>query len=736
MFTIWSKKKAKKYMIYTQTGFRTNELIKADLPDDNNPLDNILSLQQTVKANDLKDIKKFKANKAHYFISGELKEVNGKYIRNKDNFISKDIAILDYDNIGNVTLKEFTKDILEYDFLAYPTPSHTPENSRYRVIIPFDRFIYDEETYHYNINFISGLIKGYEYDQSSKTIVQLQGLPLTIDPEPIRNKGNKWQVLDPKEDLAYNSITDAQRLSNGKIAVQGERNKALFSKACSLRTKGYEEDQIINELRLINSKQITPPISDREIITIAKSASKYKTKLEQNLSDLNLYEDVERVEEPSDHANVISTERRQLYLPDVKIANNGAQTYKATISNMESILEWLNLEVYYDIILKRTFIKTNEHTPKDILYSTRNLNILTTYILSLCEKIDFSISDKKIFDYLINISHKNRRNIPLEKLKKAYAKYPDNTDEINKMLECFEFSDITNKDHDTSAIKKWLSQVCAMACNDNGTYGAEYALCLVGKQGIGKTTFGKVLCSEFFGQEYFKEGIMLSDDKDNKIESTGCLIGEIGELSKSLRDINFLKNFITSKEDNYRKPYAREDEIYPRNSCYYMTTNEVEFLRDTENRRFYVVDIIDIDLDKFSKLNFEAIWSEAYDNWLTYGQRSFRPTKEEQAANEKIVRDYRDQSKEERLLNELFQWNEPRESWIDYKVSSIAQIIKNVTGFAYDPRQIGKALRAIGYEFKNPYYTKKRIQGENFYTLPHGIDGLAAGIGIRKNEDN
>ena len=56
-------------------------------------------------------------------------------------------------------------------------------------------------------------------------------------------------------------------------------------------------------------------------------------------------------------------------------------------------------------------------------------------------------------------------------------------------------------------------------------------------------------------------------------------------------DIEALKGFLTEKVDVIRNPYERKANTYQRRTVFYATVNEEEFLRDTQNRRFWVLGI-------------------------------------------------------------------------------------------------------------------------------------------------
>lgn len=109
---------------------------------------------------------------------------------------------------------------------------------------------------------------------------------------------------------------------------------------------------------------------------------------------------------------------------------------------------------------------------------------------------------------------------------------------------------------------------------------------LVGAQGIGKSTFFKVLSSN---DDWFSDNFATIEG-DKAIEKLrGKWIIEFGELLavKRAQDVESLKSFITSTIDTYRPPYERRTEHRPRQCVFCGTTNSTHFLTDkTGNRRY------------------------------------------------------------------------------------------------------------------------------------------------------
>lgn len=117
----------------------------------------------------------------------------------------------------------------------------------------------------------------------------------------------------------------------------------------------------------------------------------------------------------------------------------------------------------------------------------------------------------------------------------------------------------------------------------------DYALTIVGEQGTGKSSTIARLANGWFSDSLTSMG-----DKESYEGVQGAWIIELAELASIRRSaLEGMKNFITKVEDRFRQAYGRRIETHPRRCIFIATTNESDFLQDTTgNRRFWVVDTI------------------------------------------------------------------------------------------------------------------------------------------------
>ena len=271
-------------------------------------------------------------------------------------------------------------------------------------------------------------------------------------------------------------------------------------------------------------------------------------------------------------------------------------------------------------------------------------------------------------------------------------------------------------------VGKWFLQGIALLHNDiPRNYSADGVLVLQGEQGIGKTSFGRVISIR---PEWFKDGVKLvSRDKDTLIQTTAYWISELGEVEATFRvsDIESLKGFITSPVDEYRLPYGRTKTKHPRRTNIFATCNSRNFLVDkTGNRRFWTIPLPNgIDLSALEKLDALQIWREYYSYWKAQdakgnGGKCYRLTPQERAALEERNAQHRaavpGQAEVEAILADvaesphLYEWRETNVSdWMETFPIFDTRHLTSVT--------VGKALAACGIESKSCRNGKKVFTG-------------------------
>jgi phage/plasmid primase-like uncharacterized protein len=149
-------------------------------------------------------------------------------------------------------------------------------------------------------------------------------------------------------------------------------------------------------------------------------------------------------------------------------------------------------------------------------------------------------------------------------------------------------------------------------------------LILEGSQGRRKSTALRVLSRGWFADTPIRLG-----DKDALLNLAGVWLYEVAELdSFNKAEVTAVKQYVTSRVDRVREPYARRAIDRPRACVMAGTTNQDEYFRDpTGSRRFWPVRIDhDLDLEGLEGAR-DQLFAEAL-ACLAAGERYY-PTREE-----------------------------------------------------------------------------------------------------------
>lgn len=272
-------------------------------------------------------------------------------------------------------------------------------------------------------------------------------------------------------------------------------------------------------------------------------------------------------------------------------------------------------------------------------------------------------------------------------------------------------------------IRKWLIQTCAMLHNGEGgrRFGSEGVLTLIGKQGIGKTSFFKKLVPVDKIGEWMLEGAALDvENKDSLLQLTQYWILELGEVDDTTRrDQSRIKAVITAATDHLRQPFHEYAETTLRHCSICASVNKEDYLRDTTgNRRWWSVRVEKVDYNALDAIDMQQFWAQIEQIWQTSDQARqdcFRLTEAErnqlEAVNQTCIADagWEDNIDGNRELAKL-----PNEC----KLSDILQVLWDKP-FAPDQKTrvaIGRSLENSGWQKsrrKTGWIWQKPIRHEN-----------------------
>ena len=252
---------------------------------------------------------------------------------------------------------------------------------------------------------------------------------------------------------------------------------------------------------------------------------------------------------------------------------------------------------------------------------------------------DYGLKSRQDFaDALKNVSMRNKFH-PVRELLDSLTW--NGKEHIRSLLP--EYLGAEDSDYTYQVMRLWMLGAVSRVYKPGSKF--DYTIILQGLQGIGKSTFLKLMALD---DSWFNDSLD-SLDSDKAVQSlTGSWIIELAELKSLARTaggVESVKRFLTATQDKYRIPYERRADTFYRQCVFAGTTNKDDFLQDeTGNRRFL---IIHTGVTKTSKSLFapevmddiKQAWAEAVHIWknedpeLILPENCMQQAKELQEAN-------------------------------------------------------------------------------------------------------
>lgn len=424
--------------------------------------------------------------------------------------------------------------------------------------------------------------------------------------------------------------------------------------------------------------------------------------------------------------------------------NNMVKAIKAEMRKaMKKTVKVSEGEINYECNKKGTPFKIWENL--DLLYKTKGIHLeynelkkevksnvkwyvyrdFMTMMNSDCVRTGLNLTSNQLWDFTSFIANQNAYNPVEQYLNRAYEKYKNTpgANELERLIKTITFADhYTLEDirFNEKIIKMWLMTGVKMGLN-KGHFNAEFTLVFKGPQGLGKTRWFRALIPKEFLFEFFKDGVQLDlSKKDDIIQATSYWLCELGELGGTMRksDRDALKAWLTSTQDEYRTPYDRKAEKYPRRTFFACTVNDDEFLRDdTGNRRFIVIDVEG--LNHTHDIDVDLLWGQIMDMYLNGGVTYLDQS--EIQLNDERNRGYLVKSDEQLIIEDIIPLNQPEEKWGYITSTALCNYLDEKHGKKLSPKKVGKALTGMGFEKCNT--TKGNVKGR-YYKMPF-IEGYS-----------
>lgn len=607
-------------MIYKQTGYRSNVL--SSFNTDKKPLEVIANtFVPTIEANT--NIKSYKAKEMLYFISGDITpNEDGSYTRNDNNLKSRDLIVIDIEDTGLTSEKVqaiIQERLSSYKYLLYSSISHKPNNPRLRLVIEPDREILKEE-YKPTIQHIMALLQ-LNYDKSSSTWSQLQGLPIAV-------RGNEHIFIKKLDSLPY-PVQDASKEKQVVATYTSDPiqafTKVSHEEAISIMEKYIENEQ--GKLQERNDYYLSC------LTTIAKSVVSGELDYETAIDCIELLA-LNNESWKLDNINELNGE--------IQRANGNIDYFKNKYTFLSKFKKTQQKIKLTNAVNKNDLVITTDENGK-VIQTLENLEkiILSLVPIAYNELTDvIEITDKTGKIKPLEKRDKELLRMDIEKQFKFKAKLVDLDTAIVSASDKFRYHPIKNKivtktwdgkpraesffidvlgvednQYNRECTRKWLLASLTRLF-DNGIKFDEMII-LQGGQGIGKSTTLQRLSLGYYTDITEK----ISDEVTFKVLRTWLV--ELSELSTMVKtDSDTFKAWLSATKDTVRKRYATDPTDHPRTFAVLGTTNNKEILKDrTGNRRYWLM-YCEKDRIKHSiwSLDYEYIlqlWSEVYQWYLS-----------------------------------------------------------------------------------------------------------------------
>lgn len=275
-----------------------------------------------------------------------------------------------------------------------------------------------------------------------------------------------------------------------------------------------------------------------------------------------------------------------------------------TVENLEILLNRLGIVVRYNVIRKNTEILI----PGQSFSKANMTNAALAHILSECTQA--RMNTHHVLNYILRIADANQYNPVAQWIS---SREWDGVDRLAAWYGTLVSASETELKE--TLMLKWGITAIAAAFSPNGI-APQGMLVLQGEQSIGKTRWLESLVPKDLGVVLVGHTLDLKN-KDSILAGISHWLTELGEIDATFRksDISTLKAHITQQRDVIRRPYAISESLYPRQTVYFGSVNDDQFLYDTTgNRRFWTIKVLQVERDH--KLDMQQVWAQLHALWV------------------------------------------------------------------------------------------------------------------------
>lgn len=398
-----------------------------------------------------------------------------------------------------------------------------------------------------------------------------------VAPPSIHQNGNRYEwEYDPSEFKiaeADNNVnfflesgmkTPSTRFSMPDIVNDGERNELIFRFACMMQAKGASDEAVFAATMAENTSKCNPPLEEKEVRIIVNSALRYE-------------------KGKPIHINEDGIATQGWHEPVFALTEKGF--IKKTIENTCEAIEYdekLWGHIKYNELSYSPFVCGSlpwEHQNMYREWSNSDDSNLKSYI-----EARYGLSSmEKTMEALNIVVNRNKFNPVKDMLEDIWkSKWDKKTGHIRRLLP--DYLGVEDTDYNFECMKLFMLGAISRAFYPGCKF--DYMPVFVGKQGIGKSTFLRLLA---MNNAWYNDNFNTIEGDKAPEKLRGMWMVELAELlaTKKAKEVESIKAFLTSTVDTYRPPYGRRTEQRPRVCVFAGTTNNDHFLTDrTGNRRF------------------------------------------------------------------------------------------------------------------------------------------------------
>ena len=374
-----------------------------------------------------------------------------------------------------------------------------------------------------------------------------------------------------------------------------------------------------------------------------------------------------------------------------------------TSDNLELVLQRNNTTIKYNIITKEINASTTN-------FYNSNLNTLSSEIKDEALREGLKLSMADVIRCMEEIAHKHEYDPFKDYLDSLWDKW-DKVSRLQDYIDCFNTTPTYNKDLKQIIFKNWLMQFVDSTYNDN--FKSQGMLVLKGEQGIFKTTSMSYLIPLQEDWCFLSEQ-KYSDNRDCIQTITSNKLVELSEFARSTKAVDSLKGFVTAPTDKMVLKYDKFPTNYKRKTIFYATVNDDNFLVDDENRRFWVVDIESIDIDKLKEFDYDQLWAELYYLYHVMGEtKCYLDSTEQQLLRTSNI-NYQYQGDNATLIQMTFDFNSNIKLWLS--AIEINDFLKQNTGKTIPKSVLGRELKKLAIKGKE--INNKKLPRGTYYPVP------------------